>query len=106
MDFTLKTNIDDSDDGSDADDSDVKSVSAWSEFTESKHVPKEHRHHGSDNDEDSEASEDESILHGGQEPEAQKREILSSSTKTSLQCCAKQFLHFLTGPCDLHHTPE
>ncbi|KAF2711702.1 hypothetical protein K504DRAFT_475472 [Pleomassaria siparia CBS 279.74] len=63
-DFTVKTTIDDDDDedeerdDTEADSTDTKSVSAWSEFTESKHIPKEHRRNGSDDE--SEASDDDS----------------------------------------------
>lgn len=59
-DFTLGTTIgDDEVEESDVDETDTKSVSAWSDFTESKHVPKEHKRPGSEDE--SGVSEDDSF---------------------------------------------
>ncbi|KAF2739398.1 hypothetical protein EJ04DRAFT_508691 [Polyplosphaeria fusca] len=83
-DFTLKTTIDDSEEESDADDTSAKSVSAWSEFTESKHVPKEHRQHESDDESDS--SNDDSfelVEHSANEPQRPSDDLLTPTSPES-----------------------
>ncbi|KAF2106304.1 Mad3/BUB1 homology region 1-domain-containing protein [Lophiotrema nucula] len=77
-DFTLRTTVESEAEETEADTTDVRSVSAWSEFTESKHVPKEHRQHGSD-DEESESEEDsfEEISRPEEEVEEDGRDLVT-----------------------------
>ncbi|KAL5424871.1 hypothetical protein PMIN06_012747 [Paraphaeosphaeria minitans] len=59
-DFTLGTTIGDYEvEESDVDETDTKSVSAWSDFTESKHVPKDDKRSGTEDE--SESSEDDAF---------------------------------------------
>lgn len=84
-DFTLGTTVLNHDEiDTEADNTDTRSVSAWSDFTESKHVPKEHRQGGSDEDSDQSGDESfEDTSHAEQDDENEDESEVVTPTSPS-----------------------
>lgn len=107
-DFTLGTTIGDHDgDDSGAEDTDTRSVSAWSDFTERKHVPKEHRRNGSDDeDEESDTESFEEISQPGDQGEERHQELTTpTSPEAPSHSLPTRFVPVPPEGCDVPTKP-